>query len=88
MAIDMDMVLPKSEMQLKKPNILYNVSGSIIMIVTEWKRDRMGGPAVWNQHTALLPGEGVDLEIVGLSLKAPKKKVQAKKPRPPLKKKA
>jgi hypothetical protein len=43
-----------------------------IIIVTKWWADPRGGPAFREITYMIPPGEGIDLEILGLKTKKPK----------------
>ncbi len=59
--------LPKREQ--KKPLVVYNTTDKSIFIVTAWRRDLNGGPAIRETTYCIHPGEGIDLSILGLEPK-------------------
>lgn len=53
--------------------IAYNIGNLKIMIVTDWQPDPMGGQAIISNTYSLMPGEGIDLDILGVEVEIPKK---------------
>lgn len=46
--------------------IVYNTTNSIIFICTKWIVDPNGGPAIQETTYSIAPGEGIELDILGL----------------------
>jgi len=46
--------------------IVYNETESPIVICTKWTADPNGGPAIQETTHIIMPGDGIDLSVVGL----------------------
>lgn len=50
-----------------RPKIFWNNTGGPIIIVTRWEPNPTGGPGIPTTSFMIEPGQGIDLNIVGLS---------------------
>lgn len=58
---------------MSKADVYWNHGKGPIFITTNWQADPSGGPAERITEICVAPGQGVDLSILGLSKKEPKK---------------